>query len=215
MRIIASALLSALLMLSLSSNAALLQLEKGTRTIEGVNIAQSAQGTLDGKKIELGSVGAGLRWKKVLLMKVKVYVAQLLISSPERFVRKSAEALKSLEDSESVAIQLSFLRSVDADTVQSSFRDALSANKVDMQNPSIKTFLDAVRMGGDADAGASLTILVTKHSDGSESLIYEDTAGHQTRIHGDKGLSHKIFSIWLGTPSDDGVASLKNDILNP
>ncbi|WP_374001053.1 chalcone isomerase family protein [Bdellovibrio bacteriovorus] len=215
MRIIACALLSSLLMLSLSSNAALLQLEKGTRTIEGVNVAKSAQGALDNKKIELGSVGAGLRWKKVLLMKVKVYVAQLLISSPERFVRKSTEALKSLEDSESVAIQLSFLRSVDADTVQSSFRDALSANKVDMQNPSVKTFLDAVRMGGDADAGASLTILVTKHSDGSESLIYEDTAGHQTRINGDKGLAHKIFSIWLGTPADDGVASLKNDILNP
>lgn len=215
MRIIACALLSTLLTLSLTSNAALLQMEQGTRTIEGVNIAKSAQGKLDSKKIELGSVGAGLRWKKVLLMKVKVYVAQLLISSPERFVRKSTEALKSLDDSESVAIQLSFLRSVDADTVQSSFRDALSANKVDMQNPSVKAFLDAVRLGGDADAGSSLTILVTKHSDGSESLIYEDTAGHLTRINGDKGLSQKVFSIWLGTPADDGVASLKNDILNP
>ena len=84
MRIIACALLSTLLTLSLTSNAALLQMEQGTRTIEGVNIAKSAQGTLDSKKIELGSVGAGLRWKKVLLMKVKLNMRHHLGRSIEK-----------------------------------------------------------------------------------------------------------------------------------
>ncbi|WII72075.1 hypothetical protein QJS83_16560 [Bdellovibrio sp. 22V] len=202
-----------LLALTLHAEASLLKLEKGARSIEGVNISKSAEVTLGSEKSALGTVGGGLRWKKVLFSKVNVYVAQVLVSSPERFIKKDKEALKSLEDSSITAIQMTFLRTVEADKVQTSFRDALSVNKVDLKNTTIKTFLDAVKNGGDAASGGSLTVLVQKHSDGSETLIYEDTAGKQTKIKGDRGLAHDIFAIWLGTPADDGVAALKNDLL--
>lgn len=201
--------------LSLSvAQAGILQLEKGTRSVEGVNISKSAQATLNGKTETLGTVGAGLRWKKVLLAKVKVYVAQVLVSSPDRFVKKDHDALKSLEDSETVAMQLTFLRTVDAPTVQSSFHEALSVNNVDIENAAIKKFLTAVAQGGDATSGNSMTIVLQKHSDGTESLIYEDCNGKQSKVDGEKGLTQKIMSIWLGTPADAGVASLKADILS-
>lgn len=207
-------LLSSLLVLSGSfAQASLLKLEKGTRSVEGVNISKSAEATLGDQSVHLGTVGSGLRWKKILLAKVKVYVAQLMVESPERFVKKDKEALKSLDDSNTVAIQLTFLRTVDAPTVQSSFRDALAANKVDLASDAVKNFLNAVKNGGDATSGNSLTILIQKHSDGSETLVYEDSAGKQTQIKGDKGLTQKILAIWLGTPSDEGVASCKADLL--
>ncbi|MFM6928313.1 MAG: chalcone isomerase family protein [Bdellovibrio sp.] len=194
--------------------ASLLKMEKGTRSIEGVNVSKSAEATVNGKSAELGTIGAGLRWKKILLSKVKVYVAQVLLSSPDRFVKKDKDALKSLDDSEIVAIQLTFLRTVDAATVQTSFHEALSVNKIDMTNESLKKFLAVVDQGGDATSGNSLTILIQKHSDGSESLIYEDCNGKQSQVDGDKGFTQKIMSIWLGTPADAGVASLKSDILS-
>lgn len=201
--------------LSLSvAQAGILQLEKGTRSVEGINISKSAQVTLNGKTDTLGTVGAGLRWKKVLLAKVKVYVAQVMVSSPDRFVKKDHDALKSLDDSETVAIQLTFLRTVDAATVQSSFHEALSVNNVDMNNEAIKNFLTAVSQGGDATSGNNLTVVIQKHSDGSESLVYEDSTGKQSKVDGAKGLTQKIMSMWLGTPADAGVASLKSDILS-
>jgi hypothetical protein len=196
------------------AQASLLKLEKGDRSIEGVNISKSAEASLDREKATvLSTVGGGLRWKKVLLMKVKVYVAQLMVTSPDRFVKKSSEALKSLDDSEYVAIRLTFLRTVDAPTVQTSFKDALSVNKVDMSSGAVKTFLDAVKQGGDATSGNSLTVLAQKHSDGSETLVYEDCAGKQTTIKGEKGLTQNIMSMWLGRSADDGVVSLKEDLL--
>ncbi|HEX7675192.1 MAG TPA: hypothetical protein VF412_13540 [Bdellovibrio sp.] len=206
--------LSSIILSGAFAQASLLTLDKGARAIEGVNISKGAHATVDQTKVDLVTVGGGLRWKKVLLVKVKVYVAQLMMTSPDRFVKKDKEALKSLDDSDTVAIQLAFLRTVDAATVQSSFRDALSANKVDMTSGAVKTFLNAVKNGGDATSGGTLTILIHKHSDGSETLVYEDSAAKQTVIKGDKGLTQKILAIWLGVPSDDGVASLKSDLLS-
>jgi hypothetical protein len=205
--------LMASFMLSLSANAALLKLEPGQNNNNGVNISKSGAATLNGNTYELTTVGSGLRSKKVLLANVKVYVAQLLVSSPERFSRTNADALKSLEDSQTVAIQLTFLRSVDADKVQVSFRDAFDANKIDINTQAMKQFLSAVQNGGDALDGKTLTIATTKNSDGSEVLVYEDSNGKQTTIKGNKGLTHDIFAIWLGTPADDGVANLKKSLL--
>jgi len=212
MKSVAGFFIASLVALS-TAQASILKLEKGSRAIEGVNISKSAEASLDGQTLHLETVGGGLRWKKVLFAKVKVYVAQLLVSSPDRFVKKDKDALKSLDDSDTVALQMTFLRTVDAATVQSSFRDALLANKVDLNNDSIKNFLNAVKSGGDANSGSSLTILIEKHKDGSESLVYEDSLNKQTKVTSDKGLTQKILSIWLGVPADDGLASLKSDLL--
>jgi hypothetical protein len=202
------------LTLGLSAQAGVLKLEPGTKSNNGINVSKGGTATVDGKTYDVTTVGAGLRSKKVLLANVKVYVAQLLVSSPERFSHKDDDALKSLDDSQTVAIQMTFLRSVDAAKVQVSFREALDVNKVNTGAEDIKKFLAAVNNGGDANADKALTIVISKNSDGSETLVYEDTAGHQTVVAGTKGLTQKIFAIWLGVPSDDGVSKLKNDLIH-
>src|SRR5207253_11327692 len=123
------------LALGLSAQASLLKLDAGQKSDNGVNVSTGGTATIDGKDFDLKTVGSGLRSKKVLLLNVKVYVAQLLVSSPNTFVHKDADALKSLDDSQTVAIQLSFLRTVGADKVQVSFRDAFDANGVNINGP--------------------------------------------------------------------------------
>ncbi len=201
------------LSLGFSAHAALLKLTPGPNSNNGVTISTGGTATIDGKDFDVSTVGSGLRSKKVLVANVKVYVAQLLVSSTNAFVRKDAEALKSLEDSQTVAMQLTFLRSVEADKVKVSFRDAFDANNVDINNPAIKQLLTAVEKGGDATSGGTLTFVANKHSDGTETLIYEDTAGKQVTVKGDRGLTHDVFSMWLGNPADDGIAALKKSLL--
>jgi len=201
------------LSLGFTANAALLKLEPGQKSNNGVTISQGGVATIDGKSFDLTTVGSGLRSKKVLLANVKVYVAQLLVSRPNAFVRKDGEALKSLEDSQTVAMQLSFLRTVEAEKVKISFRDAFDANGVNINSPSIKALLTAVESGGDATVNGHLTFVANKHADGTETLIYEDTTGKQVVIKGDKGLTHNVFAMWLGQPADAGVANLKKSLL--
>lgn len=202
------------LSLALSAQASLLKLAPGSRANNGVNVSSGGTATIDGQNYALTTVGYGLRTKKVLIANIKVYVAQLLVSSPARFVHTDADALSSLEDSQTVALQMQFLRTVDAQRVQVSFRDALDANKVDVNTPAIKQLLTAVANGGDALADKALTVVINKNSDGSETLVYEDASGRQTKIKGDKNLTRSVFSIWLGVPSDDGVAALKTQLIH-
>lgn len=200
-----------LLGLSLNAQAALVTTDKAGGTLEKVTLSKSATAELDGASQSLQAVGAGLRAKKVVFVNVKVYVGELFVSSLESF--KKADPLTSINDQKAVAIQLHFLRDVDSDNVQKSFKEALEANKVDLKDSSVQQFLESVVKGGEAKTGKALTILGFKHADGSESISYETTAGNVSQIKGSEGFVKNVFSIWLGKPSDDGVATLKKEIL--
>lgn len=196
---------------SLNVQAALVTADKAGGTVEKVTLSKTATADIDGASQALQAVGAGLRAKKVVFVNVKVYVGELFVSSLENF--KKADALSSLKDQKAVAIQLHFLRDVDSENVQKSFKEALEANKVNTQDSSIQQFLDAVIKGGEAKSGKALTILGAKSADGGESVSYETTSGNISQIKGSEGFIQNIFSIWLGKPSDDGVAKLKKEIL--
>ena len=198
------------LLVSSVSFAQILKVQAGPEKMEGVALASSAN-TSDGQKLQF--VGAGLRNKKVVMMNVRVYVGQLFVADTAKFKKNSAEALKSVSEASPVAVQLHFLRDVDAEKVQSSFKDALEANKVDLKKSEVIKFLDAVKTGGEAKKASTMTILGAKKSDGSEVITYEDSNLKATTVSGGPGFIQDIFSIWLGHPSDDGVAKLKESIL--
>lgn len=200
-----------LLSLSIHAKAALIIADKAGGTLEKVSLSKTATADIDGASHSLQVVGAGLRAKKVVFVNVKVYVGELFVSSLEGF--KKADPLTSIKDQKAIAIQLHFLRDVDSENVRKSFKEALEANKVNIQDSSIQQFLESVAKGGEAKSGKALTILGFKHSDGSESISYETTSGNVSQIKGSEGFVQNIFSIWLGKPSDDGVASLKKEIL--
>jgi hypothetical protein len=196
---------------SLSANAALLKTEAGTQKLETVTLSPSATTNVDGEEVKMTEVGAGLRAKKVVFVNVKVYIGELYVADLAKF--KKADALASLKDQKAVAIQLHFLRGVDAENVQKSFKEALTKNSVSLDDASLKQFLDAVSKGGEAQEGKALTILGSRLKDGSEKISYETTAGTVSEIKGTAGFIEKVFAIWLGKPADDGVAELKKSLL--
>lgn len=201
------------LLIAQSAFAGLLTLKNGASQKEGVNIADSATASVNGQNSELSNVGSGVRTKKVLVANVKVYVAQILVDQPARFQKDENKALASLDESNSAAIRLTFLRTVEADKVQVSFQDALRANGITAQDSETSKFLNAVNAGGDAEQGKALTIVVSKKADGSETLAYENTSGKVSVIEGSKGFMRKVFSIWLGKPVDNDIAALKKQLL--
>lgn len=196
-----------------SSFAALLTPSGATEKVENVNIYKSVTATVEKESILLSSIGAGLRAKKVVFLNVKVYVGQLFVQSVDDFKKSISEPLTALKNQRTVAIQLHFLRDVDAENVQKSFIEALKTNKVNVEDSSVKQFLDTVQKGGEAKQGKSLTILGSLSPDGNEVIYYETTSGTISEIKGSKDFIEKIFSIWLGNPADDGVANLKKSIL--
>ncbi|MES3038542.1 MAG: chalcone isomerase family protein [Bdellovibrionota bacterium] len=202
-----AALLTSLLVASFAQ-ASIITNELGAKKIE--NVTLSTAGTYQTTKMEM--VGAGLRKKKVLAMKANVYVAQVFLSSPESFVRTADAAAKTAALSQVAAVQLTFLRAVEAEKVQTSFLDALVANNIDTNAADVKAFLAAVANGGEAESKKTMTILIQKNQ-GSETLVYEDTAGKVTKVAGNEGLGLKVLSIWLGTPADAELGDCKNQIL--
>jgi len=195
------------------AQANVLKLTAGSKKIENVAIAQTAVLSLNKQDISLDLIGAGLRSKRVLIANVKVYVAQLFSSDAAQFVRTEKGALDSLRDCRTTVMSLTFLRNVDAPTVQQSFKEALTKNSINLTEPAMAAFLQAVVNGGDAVSGKTLVFAFQKNADGSETATYEDSNGHLTSVPGPAGTSRKLLAMWLGEPSDSGLASLKNDLV--
>lgn len=193
--------------------ASILTTTPGTQNIEGIQIANEGTVAIQNQQTPVSIVGAGLRSKRVAIVKVKVYVAELLSSDASKFIRTESDALNSLEQSRTIALRLTFVRGVDAPTVQTSFAEALKANNVNIQDGSISQFLKAVADGGDAVAGKTLTIATQKNADKTETVLYEDSNGKVTQVNGPEGFSRQLMSIWLGNPSDSGVADLKKQLI--
>lgn len=200
------------LALFLSAQAGILTKELGTNEIAGIQLGKSASVKLNNTNLNLSSIGAGLRQKKVLISNVKVYVAELYSAEPNKIIKNPEQILNSLEASSTIAMQLTFLRTVEAEKVQVSFRDALVANNVNLDEPAIAALLSNVVKGGEAKDKGTLTFIVNKNPDGTETLYYETTEGVVTSVTGSQ-LSKKVFSMWVGEPADDGLKKLKEEIL--
>lgn len=184
-----------------------------TTDINGVAINPAVTTIVDGTSQKLSLIGAGLRSKKVAIVWVKVYVAQAYAQNPDAFKRGENTALASIPAVGTSAIKLTFVRTVDAATVQNSFRDAFFANNIDVNKAEIAAFLDAVAAGGDAVDGSSLTVRGRVLSDGSEEIAYEGSRGAVKTIAGPAGFIKQVFALWYGTPVDGGLAGLKASLL--
>ncbi len=207
------ALAAVVAMTSTASAALLTTTHDSGKKIENISIASEASINLDNQQIPVSIIGAGLRSKKVALVSVKVYVAELMSSDSSLFIRNESEALASLDRSRAIAYRLNFVRNVDAETVQKSFAEALEVNNVDATEPAVAQFLQAVKAGGDAVAGKSLVVVARKNADYSETLVWEDSNGQVTKVNGPAGFAKKIFVICLGKGADSGVDKLRAQLV--
>lgn len=197
-----------------STFAAILQTTPSSHHIEKIQIAKEGTVSIEEQKIPVSLLGAGLREKKVMVFPVNVYVAELFANEPGKFIRTSTEALNSLEQSQTIALRLHFLRTVDAATLEKSFKAALLANNLNPSEEPLAGFLAAISSGGEATKGQSLTIVSQKNIDKTERIFYENTSGKMaTPLLGPEGFSKKIMSIWLGVPVDKEVEILKEILI--
>lgn len=198
------------------AHADLLTLKPGNSAKQGVNITAGATAQLAGANYELSTVGSGLRKKKVVLVPIKVYVAQLMVGDPGRHVKTANGALPSIDSQTTVAMHLTFLRDVPAQNVKESFQSSLDANGVPADDPDIAAFMNLVDEVGAAETNGTLTIFVTKNADQTETLALENKLASGAVVKtmtGQKGLASKLMSIWLGVPADDYLAELKDEML--
>jgi Chalcone isomerase-like len=205
------------LLLSTLGQASLLTFEQGTMQLENVNLNKSA--AINDQKgqpttLKMDLLGAGLRSKTVLFVAAKVYIAQLFSDNKAAFSR-DANALKSLVDnSKSVALKISMLRTVSASSLSVSFKEALTANGYAIDSD-LSAMLAIVEKGADGIQGKDLTMMMIKGTDGKISVYYEDAKGATQSFVGQADVMTKIMSIWLGTPADGGLKTLKENLIKP
>lgn len=207
-----------LLLASAVASADLLALTPGAESINGVTLSDAAVVSVNGADVALTNIGSGIRKKYlVAFLGTPVYVAQVFAAQPEQFV-KSANgntALESLQSQTVAAVRLDFVYNVSADQVYNAFFDALKENAVNMDEPAVSEFLSFVKNGGNANKGSSMTFLMVKNADGTETLTYEDPAKAITSVTGTAGLSQQILSMWLGkiSSNDKGLKELKEQLV--
>lgn len=210
-------IMAATLFVATLAQANLLTYEQGSLQLEAVNLNKSA--AINDQKgqpttLKMDLLGAGLRAKTVLFVSAKVYIAQLFSDNKQAFSR-DANALKSLVDnSKSVALKISMLRTVSASTLSVSFKEALSANGYAIDTD-LSAMLSIVEKGADGLQGKDLTLLMIKGADGKTNVYYEDSKGDQKSFVGSADVMTKIMSIWLGTPADNGLKNLKESLIKP
>ncbi len=210
-----SAFVLAAAFVSGTAHASILKLDNGKSEKQGVNISVGATATVDGQAHALTTVGSGLRMKKVFF-NVKVYIAQLMMGDVNKYVKTQDGALASLDQQNSLAMHLTFLREVPMDKLTGAFEEGFAANQVNMADADIVEFMKLVTAGGHGEEGGTLTVFVARNADGTESLTYEVMRTRNPyvgTIKGAAGLSKKIFGLWLGVPADDFLAQLKTELL--
>ncbi len=213
-------LIAAIALSTMVANAGSLALLKATgevkKTVENVSVNAGAVATLlNGQSINLTTLGAGLRSKKVLFINAKVYVGQLLTDNASQVKLDSSELLTQLNNNNANAFTMTFVRSVSADQLMTAFREGFNANNIDMNTPAIQGLLNAISVGGDINTNDVLVFLLTKNADGTETLSFQNQKGVVTSLAGgaDKSLASKILALWIGQGADSGVTELKKQIL--
>lgn len=203
------------LLLSLVANAGILEPTLSSKEVSGVKVIASATfADASGKgKASVTTVGAALR-SKLKGVLVSVYVGQLLVSDPGKFSRDDAGALGSVAAMPAAAMQLKFLRTVDAPTAVESFANGFKSNGLE-NDATAKAVLDFVKATGDFEAGKTFTVTALTAAAGKDVVVLESTNGTTTKIEA-AGAAKVVFSLWVGTlPKDDsGLLKFKKELIS-
>lgn len=178
-------------------------------------IAISA-GATTAAKVDLITVGSALRAKVILAgSPTNIYVGELLVSDKDRYVKTVAGALPSLENEPTTALVLHFVYNVPTFLVTADFNAAVKANGIAANDADITKFMAVVSTLTFRN-GTQFTMLFSQNADGTQTVSLE-TKGQVPSSPAPITLSgqgkHKILSMWLGKPNDDGLAAFQTDLM--
>ena len=194
-----------------SAFAGVLTVEDGPLKVGDLTVSKGGKLTVDGRKSNLVTVGAGLR-KKFGLM--SIYVGELLVNDSNKYVCKADKAFDSLKDLSAVVVRLRFVYTVGASDLVKAFRDGFDANDVNYSKGKVKEFMDAVAANGGVENGQEAVVAGEKLADGSEAVTYQAANGTVKTITGPAGFVREVFSLWLGATVDGGAEAVKQNFVN-
>lgn len=199
------------------AQAALLTFEPGNLQIEGTVLSKTATvNDSTGKPVAtlgMDLLGAGLRSKTVLFVAAKVYVLELFSDNKAAYSRNDQALNSIVQNSKMVALKISMKRTVSAETLATSFREAIEANNITV-DAELTTLLNLIEQSADGTDKGTISLLMKK-ADGKLNVYYEDTKGQLKSFTGTESVMGKILAIWLGKPADSGLEKLKAQLLNP
>lgn len=155
--------------------------------------------------------GKCLRTKRVVFVNVKVYEAYVHVSDLTTLKRTPEDILESLNQQKSVAVRLKFLRDVDSDRVIKTYEESFTHNKISLDLPEIKKFLEVMKSIGDVKDDQVMSFFGHRAED-EEILVFE-TAGKVQVLKGAPGFLKNIYSLWFGHPPDRALEDLKNCLI--
>ncbi len=200
-------------LVAFSAQAGILTTVDGETVLEKVLISKAGIASVDRREVQLTTVGAGIRWKKVGPAKPKVYVIELLADDASKFVADYEKIQESVNSMSTVAMKMTFLRDVEAANIAQSFQDALVSNEVDTSQPEYKTLYEALIAGSDFKKGTSFSVVVEKISEENDLVTYQIGEDEPVGITGKRGFFEGFMSIWLGnTTKDPGLDSAKKQL---
>ncbi len=158
----------------------------------------------DGVPVTL--VGFGLRKKKVVLVKVSVYVAAHYVGQPQDW--RSDDAAASLKRQSKRFLTLTFLRDVGGDKIKGAFADSLESNGLDPKRDDIAKVLTALTT--DMKEGSRMTFLGLTDPGKPQKLIVSGAQG-PVEISG-ATVVDDIWKMWFGKPADGGIEELQDQL---
>lgn len=187
----------------------IISLDPGATSISGVNIPKGATVTVEGRQSNLTTYGAGVRTHFF-----DIYVGQLLVTDPSKFVAKNPGALDSLPALGTVAFKIDFIFTfgVSASQLSDALDDGFAANNIDESDPNITLFMNAIKAGGTGSKGSSMLVVGEYLANNVEAITLQDPEGKLTTIKGGKGFIAQIMSLWLGNPGDNDVQKMQDKI---
>lgn len=188
-----------------------LSLVTSASLISGSPGDKKADFSFEQDKGSLELIGKGLRKKKIAFVGIKVYELSVYAADPAAF-KRDGTALDSLEGQTAVAFRLKFLRDVDAARISESFKESLTANKVDLNAPAVKEALEKIKAGGDLKEGQVMNLLGLKTANG-DVLLYDSGHGAVAAIKGGAGFLKQFYSIWFGVMAESAMEDLKKELL--
>jgi len=213
------AVLVSVMGIGLSAQAAFVDWQMGQKQFEGVTLAEKGHVNIDGQVVDLSRLGHGLREKPTIVGRVRVTVAELFASAPDKFIRSESEALSSLLQSRVVTMRQTFLRNVSGSQIEGAFVDALKKNAailkaegLSVTQPPLSEFLATVAENGDTATGKTMIFTVVQ-GDTEALLVYENAVGDTYNFKGPAGLGRAMFSIYFGEMADEGLKDLRNSLL--
>ena len=155
----------------------------------------------------LSLTGYGVRKKKVVFVKVSVYVASHYVSNPAGWAAK--DPANSLKKQPRRVLKLDFMRDVAGDKIKGAFAESLKENGLDPARKDLATILNGLAV--DVKEKEQITLSgVVDTAKGEQALTARGPKG--TIEVKSPTIVDDMWSIWFGKPVDGGLEELKAEL---